>query len=316
MSYLKRKININYIKAILGIGIIVFLIAYLEPSSIYETYLKADKYYLILAILLLPLNLYLQFIKWKIISIKYFGISDNSKIWLSLLYGISGGLFTPMKSGEYVARAIPYKKAKVVDVVLGTMVDKIIPLYFVLLLGGVFSAVYFYQVIHFSVSAILSLFFAYLLILIFIPYLILGNSALTHRVKYYLSRNKYFLKIIPKISFLKEIDKKTLLKLVLLAIVFNLVFTLQMTILLISFSGEFNLWLFFIISNLIIFLQIIIPPIALGEIGIREGASIFFMHSYGFSGAIGFNAAFSLFIINLLIPSMIGFFLLLKRDKD
>ncbi len=65
-----------------------------------------------------------------------------------------------------------------------------------------------------------------------------------------------------------------------------------MTILLISFSGEMNLWLFFVISNLIIFVQIIIPPIALGEIGIREGASVFFMKSFGYVGVIGFNAAF------------------------
>ena len=170
MSFLKRKININFIKAILGIGIIVFLVTYLEPANIYKTYLEADKFYLLIAITLLPLNLYLQFIKWKILSKKYFGINNNSKVWLSLLYGISGGLFTPMKSGEYFARAIPYKNVKVVDVVLATMVDKIIPLYFVLLFGGIFSAVYLSQIIQLSFLTALCLLIVYLIILLITPY--------------------------------------------------------------------------------------------------------------------------------------------------
>ena len=260
--------------------------------------------------------MYLQFIKWKILSKKYFGINDNSKIWLSLLYGISGGLFTPMKSGEYFARAIPYKNVKVVDVVLATMVDKIIPLYFVLLFGGIFSAMYLYQIIQLSFFTSFGLLFVYLIILFIAPYLLLGNSSITKRIKNYVSQKSYFLKVIPKVMFLKGIDKKTLSTLVVFSIIFNLVFTVQMTILLISFSAEMNLWLFFVISNLIIFVQIIIPPIALGEIGIREGASVFFMKSFGYTGVIGFNAAFSLFIINLLIPSIIGFFLLLRRAKE
>ena len=316
MSFLKRKININFIKAILGIGIIGFLVTYLEPANIYKTYLEADKFYLLIAITLLPLNLYLQFIKWKILSKKYFGINNNSKVWLSLLYGISGGLFTPMKSGEYFARAIPYKNVKVVDVVLATMVDKIIPLYFVLLFGGIFSAVYLSQIIQLSFLTALCLLIVYLIILLITPYLLLGNSSITKRIKNYLRQKSYFAKILTKIMFLKGIDKKTFSTLAVLSIIFNLVFTFQMTILLISFSSEMNLWLFFVISNLIIFAQIIIPPIALGEIGIREGASVFFMKSFGYAGVIGFNAAFSLFIINLLIPSIIGFFLLLKRDKE
>ncbi|MCW8848669.1 MAG: flippase-like domain-containing protein, partial [Melioribacteraceae bacterium] len=231
------------------------------------------------------------------------------------LYGISGGLFTPMKSGEYFARAIPYKNVKVVDVVLATMVDKIIPLYFVLLFGGIFAAVYLYQIIHLSFFTVVSLLIVYLMILLITPYLLLGNSPITKRIKNYLTQKRYFVKILPKIMFLKGIDKNTLYTLAGLSIFFNLIFTVQMTILLISFSGEMNLWLFFVISNLIIFVQIIIPPIALGEIGIREGASVFFMKSFGYAGVIGFNAAFSLFIINLLIPSIFGFLLLLKRDK-
>lgn len=315
MNFFNKKINIKYLKSILGIGIIIFLIYYIKPSNIYQTYLSADKYYLLIALLLLPLNLFLQFAKWKILTQKYFGIDKNLNIWLSLLYGISGGIFTPMKSGEYFARAIPYQNVKVFDVILATMVDKIIPMYLVLVFGGIFSTIYLHQVSEISSALINTALILYLAILVIIPLLLLGNSIITQKIKSYMSGNKYFQKIIPKISFFKSIDKRSLAKVILLSLLFNLIFTLQMTILLAAFSGELNLWLFFIIANLIIFVQIIIPPIALGEIGIREGASVFFMKSYGFLGVIGFNAAFSLFIINLLIPSIIGFLLLLKRNN-
>ena len=315
MSFINKKSNIKYLKTILGFGIIIFLIYYIKPSNIYQTYLEADKFYLIIAFLFLPLNLFLQFYKWKILTQKYFGISENVKIWLSLFYGISGGIFTPMKSGEYFARAIPFKNIKVIDVVLATMVDKIIPMYLVLFLGGIFSTIYFHHISDISNSLLYSILVLYLSLLIVLPFILLGNSALTKKVKDFISRNKYLQKIVPKISFFKSIDKKTFLRIVIISLLFNLIFTIQMTILLVSFSGELNLWLFFIIANLIIFAQIVIPPIALGEIGIREGASIFFMKSYGFLGVAGFNAAFSLFIINLLIPSIVGFLLLLKRDN-
>lgn len=315
MIFFNKRLNIKYLKAILGIGIIIFLIYYIKPSNIYQTYLSADKYYLLIAFLLLPLNLFLQFAKWKILTKKYFGIDKNINIWLSLLYGISGGIFTPMKSGEYFARAIPYQNVKVLDVILATMVDKVIPMYLVLFFGGIFSTIYLHQVSDISAAVINSVLFLYLSILVIIPLLLLGNSIITQKIKSYMLRNNYFKKMIPKISFFKSIDKRSIAKVALLSLIFNLIFTIQMTILLVSFSGELNLWLFFIIANLIIFAQIIVPPIALGEVGIREGASVFFMESYGFLGVVGFNAAFSLFIINLLIPSIIGFLLLLKRNN-
>lgn len=316
MISFSKRLNVKYLKAVLGLGIIIFLIYYIKPSNIYQTYLSADKYYLLIALLLLPLNLFLQFAKWKILTKKYFGIDKNINIWLSLLYGISGGIFTPMKSGEFFARAIPFQNVKVLDVILATMVDKFIPMYLVLFFGGIFSSIYLHQVSDISTSFVNSALIIYLAILVIIPLLLLGNSIITQKIKSYMSGNIYLQKIIPKISFFKSIDKRSMVKIVLLSLAFNLIFTLQMTILLVAFSGELNLWLFFVIANLIIFVQIIVPPIALGEVGIREGASVFFMKSYGFLGVVGFNAAFSLFIINLLIPSIIGFLLLLKRNNS
>ena len=314
MENLVRKRIVNIAKLGIGLGLLVFLIYYIDPSRITETFLKANKIYFFIAFLLLPLHLYLQYFKWKILSSKYFGITANGKIWLSIFYGISGGIFTPMKSGEYFARALPYKNVKVLDVILATLVDKLIPIFFVVIIGGTFFIIYLKSLLGFSIIATIILIVVYKILVIVPLYLVFGNGETSIKLRGWLNSKKYFEKVISRISFLKDMDRVTLIKLVTASFFYHLTFTTQMTLLLSAFSGEFNFVLFFFAANLIIFAQIVIPPIAFGEVGVREGAAVYFLQNLGFSGAVGFNAAISLFFINLLLPSIVGLLLLLKRN--
>lgn len=314
MKKLDRKQIANFAKILIGVGLVIFLIYYLEPKEIYQTYQKANKGLLLFALLLVPVNLFLQYFKWQIFSEKYFGIKEKGKVWVSLFYGISGGIFTPMKSGEYFARALPYKNAKVLDVVLATLVDKLIPIFFVALIGGTFFIVFLKSLLDLSTLVTVVLVVVYK-ISVFLPlYLLFVNKSTSLKLTNWLSSKKYFEKIINRIAFLKEMDGKTLTKLVATSFLYHLIFTSQMTILLSAFSGELSFAIFFFAANLIIFAQIVIPPIALGEVGVREGAAVYFLQNLGFAGAIGFNAAITLFFINLLIPSIIGFILLLRKQ--
>lgn len=314
MEKLTRKRITNFAKIIIGLGLVVFLTFYVEPKSIYETYKKADKIYFLVAFLLLPLNLGLQFFKWKILSKEYFGINDNNKVWLSLFYGISGGIFTPMKSGEYFARALPYKNVKVLDVILATIVDKFIPIFFAILIGGTFFIIFLKNLIGFSAESAFGFIILYKIIVLIPLFLLLGSSSISQKMRKWLKTKRYFENIINRVAFVKMLSSKTLLKIIVISLLYHLTFTTQMSILLMAFSGESNFIMFFFIANLIIFAQIVIPPIALGEVGVREGAAVYFLQNLGFIGAVGFNAAISLFFINLLIPSIIGLTLLLKRE--
>ena len=62
------------------------------------------------------------------------------------------------------------------------------------------------------------------------------------------------------------------------------------------------------------FVKTIIPPITFGELGIREGASVYFLTQMGETASIGFNASILLFIINLLIPALIGVGMFLRKN--
>ena len=314
MENLVRKRIVNIAKIGIGVGLLIFLIYYIDPNTIKGTFLKANKTYFLIAFLLLPLNLVLQYFKWKIISTKYFDINSSEKIWLSLFYGISGGIFTPMKSGEYFARALPYKNVKVLDVVLATLVDKLIPIFFVVIIGGTFFIIYLKSLIGFSSFMTFGLILIYHFAIIVPLYLVFGSSKISIKLGVWMNSKKYFKKGLARISFLKDMDNGTLIKLGVVSFFYHLTFTIQMTFLLSAFSGRLNFLLFFFTANLIIFAQIVIPPIALGEVGVREGAAVYFLQNLGFSGAVGFNAAISLFFINLLLPSIIGFLLLIKRN--
>jgi uncharacterized membrane protein YbhN (UPF0104 family) len=313
LEKLVRKRIVTVGKIFIGIGLIIFLTFYVKPEKIYLTFIRADKGWLIVTVLLLPLNLFLQFLKWKLLSDEYFSINNNKATLLSLFYGISGGIFTPMKSGEYFARALPYPKVKMLDVILATVVDKLVPVLFVLLIGGMFFIIYLKSLFELSVFATVLFIVAYKIILLLILFLLLGNGKFSAKLKTQLKTKKYFARIFERVSFLKKISPEIFGKIIIISFLYHLTFTLQMSFLLIAYSGVFNLPLFFFAANLIIFAQIVIPPVAFGEIGVREGTAVYLLHNLGFSAAVGFNAAISLFAINLLFPSVVGLVLLLKR---
>ncbi len=314
MNNITRKRIEIAAKLIIGLGIIIFLVVYVDPKKIAETFAKADYILLSLAVILLPFNLFFQFTKWKILLKRYFNIEDDRSIWLSIFYGISGGIFTPMKSGEYLARALSLKEVKVIDIVIATAVDKFIPIFFVVTIGGSFFIIFLKELLSFSTTVTVLLIVVYLVIVIVPLMLLLSDSDISNKLRAKLKGIKFLTKLIEKISFIRSIDKKTLIQLMGVSLVYHLTFTTQMAFLLSAFSGDFEFMKFFFVANLIIFTQIVIPPIALGELGVREGAAVYYLQSLGYSSAVGFNAAFSLFTINLLIPSIVGLLLLFKRN--
>lgn len=314
MNNITRKRIEIAAKLIIGLGIIIFLVVYVDPKKIAETFAKADYIFLSLAVILLPFNLFFQFTKWKILLKRYFNIEDDRSIWLSIFYGISGGIFTPMKSGEYFARALSLKEVKVIDIIIATAVDKFIPIFFVVTIGGSFFIVFLEGLLSFSIAITILLIIIYLISVIVPLMLLLSDSDISNKLRAKLKGIKLLTKLIEKISFIRSIDKKTLIQLMGVSLVYHLTFTTQMAFLLSAFSGDFEFMKFFFVANLIIFTQIVIPPIALGELGVREGAAVYYLQSMGYSSAVGFNAAFSLFTINLLIPSIVGLLLLFKRN--
>ena len=91
---------------------------------------------------------------------------------------------------------------------------------------------------------------------------------------------------------------------------FYLTFLLQFFLLLSAFGPVQPLSALAGIGTIML-LKTVIPPVTLGELGIREGASVIVLGHAGILPAAAFNASLLLFAVNLLLPALAGLALLM-----
>ena len=63
---------------------------------------------------------------------------------------------------------------------------------------------------------------------------------------------------------------------------------------------------------LVFFAKSAIPQVTLGDLGVREGAAVFFLGAYGVGPAAALDASLGLFALNLVLPALAGVPLLLR----
>jgi uncharacterized membrane protein YbhN (UPF0104 family) len=54
------------------------------------------------------------------------------------------------------------------------------------------------------------------------------------------------------------------------------------------------------------FVKFMVPSVTIMDLGVREGAAVFFLSVFGASPAVAFNAALLLFVINIVFPTALG----------
>ncbi len=72
-----------------------------------------------------------------------------------------------------------------------------------------------------------------------------------------------------------------------------------------AFGGDVG-WLEGLAAGAITFAIVAVVPIAVGNIGVREGAAAYVWQHLGIEPAVAVNAAFMLFFINVLLPGLFG----------
>lgn len=310
-----KKIVYNLIRIFIAAGLILFIILHVNISDIFLAIQSANIFLLILAFLLTFVNLYLQYWKWELTCKSLLNESNKKKIVLSLFYGLSGGVFTPVRVGEYFGRAIPFREKPILKVSVATFIDKIFPMIILVFFGSIscLPFLYFYYGlnIYFAVilfAAIIMIF--YLLTQMFIKQKYWDNSFFSF-IKSLIKKES----VRGSFKMLKNLQKKFIMQMTGISILFYLCILTQFSILVAAFSLNFRFLDYFWAGNLVMFVKSIIPSISFAEIGIREGASIFFLSKMGEPNFVAFDAAIFLFFINVLFPALIGFVLLFKRSN-
>jgi uncharacterized membrane protein YbhN (UPF0104 family) len=311
-----KGLLITILKIVIAGGLLIYLVFNVDITEILFALRNANITFILITALLAFLNIYLQFLKWKITCGYLLDEKSNKKILLSLFYGFSGGVFTPARIGEYFGRAAAFKDKSLIKVAVATFIDKIFPLMAVAGFGALASILFIHYYYHVSVYLTGSLFIL-TFVLFYAAYTIVldarfWNSMLFNRI----NKSPRLKKIFDNLMVLKELDRFYTTQMVFISIAFYTCFIVQYALLTAAFSGHFNFIHYIWAGNLVMFAKTIIPPISLGELGIREGASVFFLHMFGEVNSVGFNSSIFLFLINMLIPSVIGLFLLLKKNDN
>ena len=316
MLQAKSKSTLVFIlKILFAVGLLAYFIDKINFNEIENSIISANILFLSIAILLLPFNLYLQFLKWQFTCQTVLKEKDKSKILNSLFYGLSAGAFTPARIGEYFGRGIALKEKSIVKVTIATALDKLFPLAVILVIGIISSSFFISKGLAISYRNIF-LSFAGLIFLVILLYLFFdSNKKYLEFIKTKVKRIKFLEKNINQFQALKTVDRNYTIKMSILSFIFYLCFAFQFVFLIAAFSNHLNFISYFQAVSMILFAKVFIGQFSIGELGIREGVSIFFLTKIGELSQTAFSAAFFVFLINILIPSLIGLLFIFKKNN-
>jgi uncharacterized membrane protein YbhN (UPF0104 family) len=245
-----------------------------------------------------------------------FGEKNKRKVFLSLFYGFPAAVFTPARTGEYFGRGLAFKNKRISEIILATAVDKFFTILVTFIVGGMGMIIYLYNYYQLNIYLSTFLIFVFCALTIVIIKFILLDKKWFFKFISSISKFKSFSKIVEILSILKHLNRKYFDKMTLISSAFFLCYLVQFVILLIAFSHHLHLANFFLAAVLIMFTKAILSPLSISELGVREGASVYFLTQFGEPPSVALNASLTLFAINILIPSVVGIILLFVKNDD
>ncbi len=268
---------------------------------------------LIFTIILMPLNWFVEAVKWKDLIKKIQEISKLKSIE-AVLIGSTFAIFTPNRIGELGGRVIVLEKENRYSGVFSTAVGSISQMLTTIINGII--AICFFVIFYNDNNKLESLNNIYI-------FIIIGFLSGCLLLYLYFNFNK-IIPIIKKIvllkklykhySFLGKYSKTELLKVLLYSNIRYIIFTFQFFLLLHFFNVNINIFQSYIATAITYFTIMFIPSVTISEIGVRASLSVFFI-GYFSANEIGIvYASALLWIINVAIISITGSFLLYKAN--
>jgi uncharacterized membrane protein YbhN (UPF0104 family) len=304
----RRKLLFWAAKILAAALLLTVLLRHLDARHLLEAASRANAPLLLAAVLLLLPNLATQYAKWALLLRRVRPDATSREVRNSLLLGFSLGLATPARVGEFGGRAAALHRDDAPQLMGLTAVDKFLTMIVTLVVGiagtALFAARYpFVDAVALIVAALLAAAVLTAAVLLVLRARAASDSA----------------RLLPRLlrgvaEGMRSVDATTLRRALLLSVLFYLTFSAQFLLLLCAF-GPCDLPGTVAGITVVMLVKTVIPPVTLGELGVREGASVLVFGLAGMSTAMAFNASLLLFVINLLLPALLGVPLLLRLRK-
>jgi len=296
------------LKVIISIIILCFLVKFVRYREILSAFQKADPRLMAAGLILFIPNIGTQIIKWRFLlrlenpSIKLIEVVK------SLFAGFSVGVVTPGRLGE-VSRAVFIEGNSKIKIFGYTIIDKMYALLITVLFG--LCAVTYLLTFSFKLSVFILI---PVLLITFIAIFIVLYFAVTPGLFRSLIYNINI--VSPKRDRIKEFlsifdnfSRGNALIVFFYSFIIFFIYITQFVLFVNSFQGM-NIFHGYVASITTIFAKSLLP-ISFGDLGVREGASVFFFSKFSIESSVAFDSALLLFAVNVLIPAIAGFFLIL-----
>lgn len=264
-----------------------------------------------LVLLLLPVNLLLETLKWQHIIQVLEAVKFRSAL-AAVLSGVSVSLFLPNRVGDYLGRIFVLRKAKPVEAVLLTIIGSFSQMLVIGIAGAVamlllFPKMQFLQFLPPTLTFWSLLIISFLVVSMGLT--LFFNMRLLRRV--FAGSSGWMQKIEQLLSVYELLSNKRLLVVIMLSGIRYLVFSTQFYLLLLAFGLPLPYFTGLMLISMIYLLMTLIPTIAISELGIRGSVaiavfSLYFPTESAQTSMIVLAASSLLWLINLAFPALLG----------
>lgn len=320
MRWLNRRAWITVAKIGLVLLLAYILYRQLWGGAHWDTFLafwtverwQENRFYLLLTILLMPLNWSLETAKWWILLRPLYP-SPYSKAFVAVLNGISLSLFTPHRIGEYGGRILNYPAVGHAKVIMASLVANFGQLLCLITAG--FVGIIFWGRSFFHEFGI-----------VYDVGLYLGGPILVLLWWGFFSIRRFlpwvqhitwptWLRWIPKtLDHARQFNKTLLVQSAAMAAIRFLIYSMQFVCLLLFFGLDVP-WHILLNGVFVIYLLqsgLPLPP-ALGLLT-RGELGVLIWQNYEVNPLAILAASMALFIINLAIPALLGLMVIVKTN--
>lgn len=260
--------------------------------------------WLLVAFFLLFLNWGIEAYKWLIAVNPVQNISF-SKAFIGVMMGVAVSTLFPNRTGEFVGKILVLDKVNRWKGIFSSMFTGLTQLLITLIFG--FLCIYFIEV-KYDESYVSYLKIAIVFFVMLAVFLFAFKTFFLGFMNYLPEKWLNFL------VFLKQYSGWVILRLILLSAWRYVVFSFQLFVLFRFLGANIPILDFFLFSSSSFLLTTIIPTTSISEWFIRSNVGIIFFGSLMISDEKIILAYTILWLINILIPSLIGFYFALKNN--
>jgi hypothetical protein len=276
-------------------------------------FLPKNIFLLVIIFLLTPINWAFEAWKWQKLASKV----EHITFWEAyrgILVGLAFSTATPLMIGDYAGKILMLKSDKRLQSIGAILLGNSLQMYVSLLFGTI--SYLFFVIWANPIPLFLHIFIIALLItcLIFGFFLSLNLPNL----KVFLSRNKFFEYLKKYLGILENYTLLELKKLFIIATSRYIIFSIQFVLMLKVFQVNVPIYVLLVGVGIIFLTKTLISILnALGDLSIRELTSIYYFGFFGANIIAVSSATFMIWMVNILLPIMIGsvFILQLKLTQ-